>query len=82
MLDQMSDFDLRNAKCTEESDRQVIEENVLNLFDEALEPPLSVSLDALDMLPKMSTLEDGNADSGGTGKIGSIHQNFKYFKAP
>jgi len=64
MLDQMSDFDLRNAKCTEESDRQVIEENVLNLFDEALEPPLSVSLDALDMLPKMSTLEDGNADSG------------------
>ena len=64
MLDQMADFDLRNAKCTEESDRQVIEENVLNLFDEALEPPLSVSLDALDLVPKTSKLED--ADAGDT----------------
>ena len=46
MLDQMSTFDIRNAKCTLETDRIVIMEQVLSLFDEALEPPLSVAFDA------------------------------------
>eukprot|EP00438_Fugacium_kawagutii_P011084 Skav208620 [mRNA] locus=scaffold248:575615:580561:- [translate_table: standard] len=43
MLDQMASFDLRNAKCTLETDRLLIEEQVVSLFDEALEPPLSVA---------------------------------------
>ena len=43
MLDQLAQFDLRNAKCALETDRRVIEEQVLSLFDEALEPPLSVA---------------------------------------
>eukprot|EP00435_Cladocopium_sp_Y103_P053173 s1517_g17.t1 len=42
MLDQMSQFDLRHAKCSLESDRKLIEEQVLQLFDEALEPPVQV----------------------------------------
>ncbi|CAL1164146.1 unnamed protein product [Cladocopium goreaui] len=48
MLDQMFTFDLRNAKCTFEEDRAVIEELVLNLFDEALEPPIRVAFEAPD----------------------------------
>ena len=46
MLDQLAQFDLRNAKCTLETDRRVIEEQVLSLFDEALEPPVSVAFGA------------------------------------
>ena len=46
MLDQMSTFDIRNAKCTLESDRNILMEQVLSLFDEALEPPISVAFDA------------------------------------
>ena len=45
-LDQMESFDLRNAQCTLETDRVVLQRLVQDLFDEALEPPLSVSLDA------------------------------------
>jgi hypothetical protein len=43
MLDQMAGFQLGNAKCTLETDRRVIEEQVLSLFDEALEPPVSIA---------------------------------------
>ena len=43
MLDQMAEFQLGNAKCTLETDRRVIEEQVLSLFDEALEPPIRVA---------------------------------------
>ena len=43
MLDQMAEFQLANAKCTLETDRRVIEEQVLSLFDEALEPPIRVA---------------------------------------
>lgn len=46
MLDRMSEFDFRNAKCTLETDRLAIEEQVLSLFDEALEPAISVAFDA------------------------------------
>ena len=48
MLDQMAAFDLRNAKCTLESDRRVIDEQVLSLWDEALEPPVSVAFGSED----------------------------------
>lgn len=44
----MFTFDLRNAKCTFEEDRAVVEELVLNLFDEALEPPIRVAFEAPD----------------------------------
>jgi len=43
MLDSMLKFDIRNAKCMLETDRQTIVEQVLSLFDEALEPPIKVS---------------------------------------
>eukprot|EP00438_Fugacium_kawagutii_P008969 Skav214290 [mRNA] locus=scaffold2257:228618:230602:+ [translate_table: standard] len=43
MLDQMARFDLRNAQCTLETDRLVIEEQVVALWDEALEPPLRIA---------------------------------------
>ena len=46
MLDQMKSFDLRNAQCALETDRVVLQRLVQDLFDEALEPPVSVSLDA------------------------------------
>lgn len=49
MLDQMAEFDLRNAKCTLETDRRVIEEQVLSLWDEALEPTVSVAFGAEDV---------------------------------
>ena len=50
MLHQMEQFDIRSAECTVESDRKVIEEQILDLFDEALEPPVQVSFgtDAAD----------------------------------
>ena len=46
MLSQMEHFDIRSAECTVESDRKVIEEQILDLFDEALEPPVQVSFGA------------------------------------
>lgn len=46
MLDQMESFDLRNATCSLETDRLMIRRQVLGLFDEALQLPLSVSLEA------------------------------------
>ena len=48
MLDQMASFDLRNAQCTLETDRVVLQRQVQDLFDEALEPPLSISLDVAE----------------------------------
>lgn len=50
MLEQMDNFDLRNAECSMESDREIIQEQVLDLFDEALEPPLHVAFGAEDDL--------------------------------
>ena len=43
MLDGMALFDIRDAKCSLETDRVTIERHVLELFDEAMEAPLSVS---------------------------------------
>eukprot|EP00434_Breviolum_minutum_P024583 symbB.v1.2.021713.t1/scaffold1892.1/size96974/10 len=64
MLDQMAHFDLRNAKCSVESDRKIIEEQVLQLFDEALEPPLSVAFDESDTFEPLEPLEhSGKNDS-------------------
>ncbi len=51
MLARMASFDIRNAKCALETDRIVIEEQVFRLFDEALEPALSVDLDDLGTDP-------------------------------
>ena len=51
MLDRMASFDIRNAKCALETDRIVIEEQVFRLFDEALEPAVSVDLDDLGTDP-------------------------------
>ena len=42
MLDQMKHFDVRSAECTVEADRIVIQEQIVNLFDEALGPPVQV----------------------------------------
>ena len=66
MLSKIASFDFRNAKCTLETDRRVIEQQVLHLFDEALNPPLSVAfgsepgsrseLDDLETL--ISTMEE------------------------
>eukprot|EP00435_Cladocopium_sp_Y103_P043420 s1458_g12.t1 len=42
MLNQMKHFDVRSAECTVASDRIVIQEQIVNLFDEALEPPVQV----------------------------------------
>ena len=47
MLDRIASFDIRNAKCALETDRIVIEEQVFRLFDEALEPAVSIDLDDL-----------------------------------
>ena len=57
MLEKMASFDIRNAKCTLETDRIVIEEQVFHLFDEAVEPALSVSLDDLGANPEPVFLE-------------------------
>lgn len=42
MLNQMKHFDVQSAECTVESDRAVIQEQMMNLFDVALEPPVQV----------------------------------------
>ena len=47
MLDRMASFEFRNAKCALETDRIVIEEQIFRLFDEALEPAVSIDLDDL-----------------------------------
>ena len=52
MLDQLAQFDLRNAKCALETDRRVIEEQVLSLFDEACEPPVSVAFGTEETEPE------------------------------
>ena len=54
MLDQMMHFDLKSAKCTLETDRIVLQQQVLNLFDEALQPPLSVEF-SRESTPILST---------------------------
>jgi len=54
MLDQMIHFDLSSAKCTLETDRIVLQQQVLNLFDEALEAPLSVDF-SRESTPILST---------------------------
>ena len=56
MLDQMAEFQLGNAKCTLETDRRVIEEQVLSLFDEALEPPVSIAFGTEDDMGGSETL--------------------------
>eukprot|EP00438_Fugacium_kawagutii_P036479 Skav209706 [mRNA] locus=scaffold36:288758:290383:+ [translate_table: standard] len=43
MLRQMEHFDFRSAQCALESDRGIIQEQVVDLFDEAFEAPLSVA---------------------------------------
>jgi len=58
MLEQMAHFDVRNAKCTLETDRRVIEEQVLDLFDEALEPSLRVAFDGTDSTPCLDADEE------------------------
>ena len=55
MLDQMAQFDLRHAKCSLETDRLVIEQGVVALFDEALEAPISVAFGA-DPIPETERL--------------------------
>ena len=56
MLDQMASFDMRDATCTLETDRIVIKQLVLGLFDEAIQLPLWFSFD------DPSTLSAGVAD--------------------
>eukprot|EP00438_Fugacium_kawagutii_P020609 Skav206470 [mRNA] locus=scaffold1672:114166:115818:+ [translate_table: standard] len=65
MLDQMKDFDVRNAKCSLETDRTTIQEQVVSLFDEAFEPPLSVAFgseidadESLDALIDVQLMRD------------------------
>ena len=64
MLHQMKHFDFRDANCTLENDRKVIGEQVQDLFDEALEPPIQVAfgvddVDAMDApLVSRETFED------------------------
>ena len=58
MLQQMSQFDIRNAKCALETDRVVIERHVLALFDEAFEAPTSVSFGVEDKVEEQADLEE------------------------
>ena len=55
MLDQMASFDLRDATCTLETDRIVIKQLVLGLFDEAVQPPLWFSFDDPSTLSAQET---------------------------
>eukprot|EP00438_Fugacium_kawagutii_P032443 Skav223747 [mRNA] locus=scaffold3575:191369:194407:- [translate_table: standard] len=48
MLDQMSQFDIRNAKCSLETDRVVLTEQVVSLFDEEFDPHTRVAFDVQD----------------------------------
>ena len=43
MLKQITSFELRAASCALASDREIIEEQIMELFDEAFEPPVSVA---------------------------------------
>ena len=58
MLDQMSHFDIRDAKCALETDRTTIEKHVLDLFDEASEAPLSVAFGAEEDAPNAGLQQD------------------------
>ena len=51
MLNQMKHFDIRSTECTVESDRAVIQQQIVNLFDEALEPPLQVPFGTVPDMP-------------------------------
>ena len=51
MLNQMKHFDIRSTECTVESDRIVIQEQIVNLFDEALEPPVQVPFGTVPDMP-------------------------------
>ena len=57
MLDQMSSFDLGEARCALETDRVLIRRQVCAFFDEASQLPLSISLDSLpaEVLPVVET---------------------------
>ncbi|CAK9051776.1 Uncharacterized protein SCF082_LOCUS28393 [Durusdinium trenchii] len=60
MLDQMASFDFRNAQCTLETDRVVLQRQVQDLFDEALEPPLSISIDAAGVSETVSDADSAD----------------------
>ena len=51
MLNQMKHFDIRSTECTVESDRIVIQQQIVNLFDEALEPPVQVPFGTVPDMP-------------------------------
>mmetsp|Transcript_8474 Transcript_8474/g.20069 ORF Transcript_8474/g.20069 Transcript_8474/m.20069 type:complete len:555 (+) Transcript_8474:88-1752(+) len=46
MLADMADFNIKSAQCSLESDREVIEAQVSDLFDEAQDVPCSVAIEA------------------------------------
>ncbi|CAK9106806.1 unnamed protein product [Durusdinium trenchii] len=56
MLKQITSFELRAASCALASDREIIEEQIMELFDEAFEPPVSVSF-------QESSFDDGGQAS-------------------
>lgn len=60
MLDQMAAFELRCASCSLNSDREVIEQQIIDLFDEAFEPPVSVFFETIH--------EDGGSNHAGENK--------------
>ena len=60
MLDQMASFDFRNAQCTLETDRVVLQRQVQDLFDEALEPSLSISIDAAGVSETVSDADSAD----------------------
>ncbi|CAJ1358195.1 unnamed protein product [Effrenium voratum] len=66
MLDEMALFDFGNAKCTLETDRHEIEEQVLCLFDEALAPPIRVAFDGLEGsgIPKLEHMDGADGVEG------------------
>eukprot|EP00438_Fugacium_kawagutii_P004674 Skav216586 [mRNA] locus=scaffold3151:147969:152421:+ [translate_table: standard] len=58
MLQQLARFDFRNGKCSIEGDRQVIQAQIIDLFDEALEAPLSMSFEAPGVGEDVEMVED------------------------
>eukprot|EP00438_Fugacium_kawagutii_P016029 Skav233596 [mRNA] locus=scaffold2520:683924:684988:- [translate_table: standard] len=79
MLDQMAHFDLRNAKCSVEKDRQVIEDQVLQLFDEALEPPLRIAFSSEEApIPRLEDQDDADAPLLSPKTIGEIRHITSY----
>ena len=57
MLDQLSSFDFKEARCTLETDRVLIRQQICSFFDEVSQLPLSISLDSLpaEVLPVVET---------------------------